>query len=797
MDQKASLPAAQFASLLEHIPMGVYVIDAAFRMVHVNPIAAPAFSAVPGSVVGRDFAEVIQLIRGGYYAEEVLRVFRHTLETGESYATSETSSRRGRPSGEYYEWRVERILMDDGRHGLVCFFRDISREVRTHQLDTFRLALTDILRPLTKPGDIQAAAAKLLGEQLLVSSVTYTEVETRNDSDYYIVRQHYRAADAEDLSGDHRVDDFGQAPFEDMRAGHTLVMNDVPNESRLSAKEKQSHIALGVYSYINVPLIKEGRHVALLSVHQLEPRFWSPVEIALVEEAAERTWAAAERAKAETQVRESEAESARQRRLYEAVLNNTPDLAYVWNLNHRFIYVNEGLLKMWGKTWEEAVGKHCLELGYEPWHAEMHDREIDQVVATKQPIRGEVPFAGTSGRRIYDYILVPVFGLDGEVEAVAGTTRDVTEIKESERRKDEFLATLAHELRNPLAPIRNAIHVLAVSAQNDAHIKHICEMMERQVSHMVRLVDDLMEISRISRGTIELRREHTTLDAIVRSAVDTSTPLIIAAAHKLSLALPSEPVTLYGDSVRLAQVVANLLNNAAKYTDRGGRIWLSAEQQNEELIIRVRDSGVGISAEVLPTIFDMFVQVKNASSHTHGGLGIGLSLVKHLVDMHGGIVSVTSDGPGEGSEFIVRLPCIKAEQVANTSANDEGQVLEVKKRVLIVDDNEDAASSLEMLVTMLGAEVRVAHDGVSALALMSSFRPEIALLDLGMPVMTGFDIAARARQLSGMEKLKLIALTGWGQPEDRERTRAAGFDHHLVKPAALPDLQKLLTSLAG
>jgi CheY-like chemotaxis protein len=318
-------------------------------------------------------------------------------------------------------------------------------------------------------------------------------------------------------------------------------------------------------------------------------------------------------------------------------------------------------------------------------------------------------------------------------------------------------------------------------------------MMERQVGHMVRLVDDLMEISRISRGVLELRRERTTLHTIIRSAVDTSTPLINAARHQLSLELPAEPVVLYGDPIRLAQVVANLLNNAAKYTNRGGRIWLRAEQEDKEIVIRVRDNGIGIAADALPSIFDMFMQVKNASTHTHGGLGIGLSLAKQLVEMHGGTVSATSSGLGEGSEFFLRLP-LGALQMGGTAASDPLAAGELRKRVLIVDDNEDAASSLAMLVTRLGADVQVANDGVTALALMASFRPEIALLDLGMPIMNGFEIATRARKVPGLEKLKLVALTGWGQPEDRERTRTAGFDHHLVKPAALPELQKLLAS---
>jgi len=336
--------------------------------------------------------------------------------------------------------------------------------------------------------------------------------------------------------------------------------------------------------------------------------------------------------------------------------------------------------------------------------------------------------------------------------------------------------------------------VLAMAAQDNKQTKEVCDMVERQVNHMVRLVDDLMEISRISRGVIELRREHITLDSIVRSAVDTSTPLINGAKHKLAVALPEHPVMLYGDPVRLSQVIANLLNNAAKYTPRGGRIWLGAEQDDEELLIRVRDNGIGIAPAALKSVFEMFSQVKNPSSLTQGGLGIGLSLAKQLVEMHGGSISASSAGPGQGSEFQVRLPCLKAQRTINETEEARSLSLSVKKRVLIIDDNEDAAFSLALLVRRLGADVQVANDGAVALDMIRNFRPELLLLDLGMPVMSGFDVAAQARRLPGADKLKIVALPGWGQPEDRERTKAAGFDMHLVKPASLPELENLLAS---
>ncbi|HEX7465287.1 MAG TPA: PAS domain-containing sensor histidine kinase, partial [Usitatibacter sp.] len=364
------------------------------------------------------------------------------------------------------------------------------------------------------------------------------------------------------------------------------------------------------------------------------------------------------------------ADSERQKRIYETALDNTPDLVYVFDRDHRFIYANHALLTMWGRTWEEAIGRNCLELGYEPWHAEMHDREIEQVVATRKPIRGEVPFVGTGGRRVYDYIFVPVVGPQGEVVAVAGTTRDVTErnqneqaileqadrLADADRAKDEFLATLAHELRNPLAPLRNSLYLIRATGGADAKAARVHEMMERQVNHLVRLVDDLLELSRISRGTFALRKERVDVAAIVRNAVETIAPLMESARHALTVTLPEEPLWLEGDPVRLAQILANLLDNAAKYTEDGGAIAVEAREDDGFAAITVRDNGAGIAPEALPRMFEMFSRGERASVRGQGGLGIGLALARRLAQMHGGSLEARSEGSGKGSEFTVRIP---------------------------------------------------------------------------------------------------------------------------------------------
>ncbi|HSJ98821.1 MAG TPA: ATP-binding protein [Myxococcota bacterium] len=322
--------------------------------------------------------------------------------------------------------------------------------------------------------------------------------------------------------------------------------------------------------------------------------------------------------------------------------------------------------------------------------------------------------------------------------------------------------------------------------------------MERQVDQMVRLVDDLLEVSRITRGKIELRRERVELGSVLRAALETSRPLMEASSHRLEVSLADETLVLDADAVRLAQVFANLLNNAAKYTEERGHIQLSARRARDEVVVSVRDDGVGIPTDRLEEVFDLFAQVDRSLGRAQGGLGIGLTLVRRLVEMHGGRVEARSGGPGAGSEFVVTLPLAPSTARAGAAESERADArpaMNAPRRVLVVDDNQDAGESLEMLLRVLGVESRVVHDGESALATLRAFRPEMVLLDLGMPGMDGYEVVRRIRERPEDGEPVVIALTGWGQPEDRRRTREAGFDHHLVKPVGLDVLQSLLAAL--
>jgi signal transduction histidine kinase/CheY-like chemotaxis protein len=370
------------------------------------------------------------------------------------------------------------------------------------------------------------------------------------------------------------------------------------------------------------------------------------------------------------------------------------------------------------------------------------------------------------------------------------------QLREADRSKDEFLAMLAHELRNPLAPIRNSLHILRLCGGSGPAAEGMHEMMDRQVKHMVRLVDDLMELSRIRRGKIELHKERIELTPMVHSAVESSRPLIEKARHELVLALAPEPLMLVADPVRMAQVIANLLNNAAKYTADGGRIVLSTRSENGEAVVSVRDNGLGIAADVLDRVFDMFAQLDRTRNQAQSGLGIGLTLVKSLVQMHGGRVEAKSEGAGRGSEFILHIPLADRSRGENSVAEDQPQTeLPLSGRVLVVDDNRDVANSLAMLLKMLGADAHVFYDGPSALEAIPIYQPAVVLMDIGMPGMDGLEVARRVRQDLEMPNVVLVAMTGWGQDEDRRRSQQAGFDHHLVKPVDGNTLEKLLISV--
>ncbi len=473
-----------------------------------------------------------------------------------------------------------------------------------------------------------------------------------------------------------------------------------------------------------------------------------------------------------------------------------------YTLDGSIIDCNEALERMSGYSRDELRGTvRWTELGT-PEFAEATQRALAELREGGRTAPYMKQLVRKDGSRWWAMVAPSCLPGEGEARKCIAFVIDVTKavqaeeaLRHADRRKDEFLATLAHELRNPLAPISNAVHLLR-RPDGRRTADRMVEMVGRQVRQMVRLVDDLMDVSRITQGKLELRREQLALAEVLAMAVETSMPAIEAGRHDLTVSLPEETLMLEADKVRLTQVFGNLLNNAAKYTDRGGRIWLGARREGESVLVSIRDTGIGIPAAKLPHVFEMFSQAHRDSARGQAGLGIGLTMVRSLVELHGGSVEARSEGPGRGSEFIVRLPLARVAEAAPHHDDAASEAPLEGRRVLVVDDNGDAAESLALLLQSAGAEVHTALDGPAGLAAARRFLPHAVLLDLGMPGMDGFEVARRLRAEPGLAGLALVALTGWGQEEDRKRTRGSGFDHHLTKPVDVDRLMDIFGKIS-
>ena len=472
---------------------------------------------------------------------------------------------------------------------------------------------------------------------------------------------------------------------------------------------------------------------------------------------------------------------------------------------------NPAAERLFGYTRDEAVGQNVKLLMPEPYHSENDQYVLQYLRSSRARLIGsgrEVVGRHKDGSSFPMELAVSEFHV-GERRYFTGIVRDITERKrlerelrkriealdEADRQKDEFLAMLAHELRNPLAPMRNALHLLKMPDAEPPVAQHARAIMDRQLSHLVRLVDDLLDVSRIVRGKVELRRELTDLRTIVQRAVETAQPALDAHGHRLQAQLPDEPVWVHADVVRLAQAIANLLTNAAKYTGPAGNVSLLAGVQDDHAVVTVRDTGVGIPPDMLPRVFDLFVQGDRSLERSEGGLGIGLTLVERLVELHEGRVSAYSAGPGQGSEFTVRLPLApgpgrhEAVRRRETAERDPG---EQPRRVLVVDDNVDACESIALILGLGGYDAKCVHDGPSVLQTALDWRPHAIVLDIGLPGMSGYEVARQLRARAEFQGVLLLAMTGYGQQADRNRAQDAGFDRHLTKPVDPQQLQDML-----
>ena len=498
-----------------------------------------------------------------------------------------------------------------------------------------------------------------------------------------------------------------------------------------------------------------------------------------------------------------------------SVVNHVVDGIISIDERGTIVTFNPAAERIFGYRANEVIGQNVRMLMPEPDRS-AHDNYIRNYLTTGRAkiigVGREVVGRRRDGSVFPMELAISEFRLNGE-RHFTGITRDITdrkrmqhelqaqlfELAEADRQKNEFLAMLAHELRNPLAPMRNALHVLSMPEVPEDTAQRALGMMGRQLNHMIRLVDDLLDVSRIIQGKIDLRKEVIDIASVVGRAVETAQPVIDARRHCLSVELPREPVFVEGDPLRLAQVIANLLTNAAKYSPPESPIDLTVREEGGQTVLRVRDRGIGIAPELLPQVFDLFVQADASLARSEGGLGVGLTLVKRLVEMHGGMVSAASEGLGKGSEFAIRLPLVSHEEACTGGREGRARARvtdALRKRVLVVDDNVDAAESVAMILRLSGYDVRCTYDGVSALDAAKSYHPDVVVLDIGLPGISGYEVARRLRLDPEFEETPLVAVTGYGQDVDRHRSRNAGIDYHLTKPVDPATLQQLLAKPA-
>ena len=655
---------------------------------------------------------------------------------------------------------------------------------------SFQLALADRIRPLADPEDVTAAACELLGAFVKGGRVLYGEAD--KTASVLNLKRGWTDSSMVSMQGTQLVlDDFGGPVADILRAGRNIVIEDVLR-CPAAAPHLAAYAAVDIRAALAIPLMKNGRMLATLSVHDREARPWTPEQIAMAEDMVDRTWSAVESARAQAALR---AERDQSRQILDGMAEGFALIGSDWTIQQ----VNEIGAQLSYKPRSELLGRHLWtavpDLAGGPVEALYRRVQANRRPETLEFARPG-PGGGTAWIEVRAYPL-PEGRIAAFIRDIAERKAAEEKLRDADRRKDEFLAMLAHELRNPLAPIGAAAHLLRLGRLDEARVRHTSEIIGRQVDHMSHLIEDLLDVSRVTRGLVELDTAPLDIRHVVADAIEQVTPLMQARRHHLhSHFLPGATVVM-GDKKRLVQVITNILNNAAKYTNEGGAITLSSEMLDGQVIVVVQDNGIGMTPDLAAHAFDLFSQAERSSDRSAGGLGLGLALVKSLVELHGGSVSCASPGPGQGSRFSVSLPRLPAGETTDpargtgTPALPSGAPL----RVLVVDDNEDAAAMLAMLLESQGHRVMVEHDSHAALARARRERPDACVLDIGLPEIDGNELARRLHAQPETAHAVLIAVTGYGHDSDRRQSLAAGFAHHLVKPADTGQLAAILAQV--
>jgi signal transduction histidine kinase/DNA-binding response OmpR family regulator len=805
---------AELETLLSVIPVGIGIaLDRECRNVQVNPALGALLGLSPGQNASKTAPE----------AERPTSFRVLDLEGNEvpgDQLPLQVAAREGR---EVRELQLD-VVHDDGRvmhlleyaaplldehgtpRGSVGAFVDMTHRRRAERRDSFLVALDDAVRASDDPRAMLVAACRLLGAEIGAARCSYAAVDTDGD-EFTVVHEHPFDATETTLRGAWTLSGFSDAFAGQLRAGRTLVVTDYAIEL---PEDAATFAHLGIRASVTAATQREGRLVAMLSVHHAAPRRWRADEIELVEITANRCWESIARARAARALEASE-------RRYRVVADAMPQLVWTAGPDGAIDYYSararayEGIQVGEGNDWQPMVHPDDVVPTLEAWTRAMRERTPYAFEHRLKMATGEfrwhlsraepVQLEGTTARDRFRWI---------------GTATDVHELRLSQerlrvqeealrdvdRRKDEFIAILAHELRNPLAPLRTALELLRLSSDPGTAVGRVRPMMERQVTQMVRLIDDLLDVSRITSGKIQLQPEPTLVADLVRNALEGHRAAIDAGDLTVQIALPDEPLYVSADPARFVQIVSNLLHNAIKFTDPGGSVTIAGEAAGpdrlaRELRLSVSDTGAGIAADAMPHIFALFAQAPQPGSPARVGLGIGLALARRLAELHGGRLDAASEGPGRGATFTLSVPLLPLDLETAATTSIEAPPPDLSRcRLVVVDDNQDAADALAIALAGCGGDVRTAYDGDAGLRAVEAFAPDAVLLDIGMPGLDGYAVC-RAIRAGAHRRALVVALTGFGQAHDKARALAAGFDAHLTKPTELAAVFALLRPLAA
>ena len=703
-----------------------------------------------------------------------------------------TLERHGYPEQTWFTFSYAPLYDGQGRvAGMYCTCSETTGRVQAERRAAFELTVADALRVVRSAEETIGVASRLLGEELGLARVLYGEVDQSRER--FRVPRDWARQGLDELAGrSFAIELFGAEVAREGRAGTVLAIADVGLDARTAAN-REAYAALDAGAILLVPLVNMGHLLAFLALAHDGPHRWSETEIALARSLGERIRTAADLARTDAALR---LERDRSQVILDSIAEGFVLIDRDWIVRQ----INAEGLRLANRTAAQVIGRGHWDVWPENLGSPV-DLMYRQVMRERVPGRTELCFQ-QPGRETAWFEVRAYPARDG---GLVGFFLDITErklaegrLRAADQRKDEFLAMLAHELRNPLAPISAAADLLRIGRLDEARVRQSSAIIGRQVRHMTSLVDDLLDVSRVTRGLVTLARAPVAARSIVDEAIEQVRPMFEARRQRLAVDLADPDATVLGDKARLVQVLANLLNNASKYSPEERRIEVSARAGGERLLLRVRDEGIGMEAALTAHVFDLFTQAQRSSDRAQGGLGLGLALVKHLVELHGGTVSCASAGPGQGSRFDVALPLVQRLAPSGASSSSEPDPGDdggpAPLRLLVVDDNVDAAATLGMLLEACGYAVDVENDSRSALARAVAAPPQAALLDIGLPDMDGNELARRLRADPATRGIVLVAVTGYGQEQDRRAALEAGFDHHLVKPV---DMEKLSAVLAG